>query len=227
MNNHSNQKGFTPLEKTVKFSRSFPTRRDSLTGFTMVEALVAITVLTIGVTGVLSLLAQSLVNADYAKNQITAFFLAQEGQELVIGKRNTNRLQGKIDPVNTLGNNDLGNEGDNPLYWLKEMRRCFGACYIGTADENFSKPKSFKKCVESVDSEDDSICPVLNLTPNGFYGYDGGDPTIFTREIQVTPFMVSGEEPKERGATVRVTIKWRDRPASPNRSFTLNSIIFR
>lgn len=194
----------------------------------MIEALVAITVLTIGVTGVLSLLAQSLVNADYAKNQITAFFLAQEGQELVIGKRNTNRLQGKIDPVNTLGSDEPEDEDLDPtLYWLKGMRRCFGACYIGTADEDFSKPKRFHKCEEPVDSEDDSICPVLNLTPNGFYGYDGGDPTIFTREIQVMPFMVSGEEPEERGALVRVTVKWRDRPASPDRSFTLNSIIFR
>lgn len=189
----------------------------------MIEALVAITVLTIGVTGVLSLLAQSLVNADYAKNQITAFFLAQEGQELVIGKRNINRLQGKTSGVNILGSVD--EDGANE-YWLDGMRRCSTACSIGTADNvgtlNQLEPKRFELC-------EGGLCPVMRLNDNGFYGYnEDGEDTIFTRTIAVDPFdPLPNDDDEERMARVTVTVTWRDRPASPDRSFTLNSIIFR
>lgn len=187
----------------------------------MIEALVAITVLTIGVVQTLSILSSSLVNADYAKNQITAFFLAQEGQELVIGKRNVNRLNGKTNPVNTLGDQDSDNDADADDYWLKGMRRCFDACYIGTADI-VNQPKRFQNC--------DGACPKLKLNPNGFYGYlEDGEDTIFTREITVTPFSVLGETPdnSERGAAVQVTVRWHDRPSAPERSFTINSFIYR
>lgn len=180
----------------------------------MVEALVAITVLTIGVVGTLSVLSQSLINADYAKNQITAFFLAQEGQELVIGKRNNNRLTGFTD-----------GEPGNDQYWLSGLTVCAEACYIGTADEGNVNSKEFSQC------ESGGVCQVINLNDNGFYGYQfetggAGSPTIFRREIQVTPFTVT-EETIERGATVRSTVIWNDRPGGEQREFTINSIIYR
>ncbi|HNZ55582.1 MAG TPA: prepilin-type N-terminal cleavage/methylation domain-containing protein [Candidatus Paceibacterota bacterium] len=52
-------------------------------GFTMVEALVAISILLIAVVGPLSLLATALRDSVYIRNEITANYLAQEGLEII------------------------------------------------------------------------------------------------------------------------------------------------
>jgi prepilin-type N-terminal cleavage/methylation domain-containing protein len=58
--------------------------RDELRrGFSMIETLVAITMLTLAVTAPLTLAGQGLIAANYAKDQVTAFNLAQEAIELV------------------------------------------------------------------------------------------------------------------------------------------------
>ena len=52
-------------------------------GFTIVEALVAITILLIAVVGPLSLLSIALRDSIYIRNEITANYLAQEGLEVI------------------------------------------------------------------------------------------------------------------------------------------------
>ena len=52
-------------------------------GFTMVESLVAITILLIAVIGPLSLLATALRDSVYLKNEIVANYLTQEGLEVI------------------------------------------------------------------------------------------------------------------------------------------------
>ena len=56
-------------------------------GFTLVEALVAITILIVGVIGPLSLAAQGIGDGIFARNQVAANYLAQEALEIVINKR--------------------------------------------------------------------------------------------------------------------------------------------
>ena len=62
-------------------------------GFTLIETLVAISVLVVAVTGPLTLASQSLFAAVYAKDQTTAFYLAQEAVEMVRNKRDNNLLK--------------------------------------------------------------------------------------------------------------------------------------
>lgn len=59
-------------------------------GFTLIEALVAITILLVGVIGPLGLAAQGIADGLFAKNQIIANHLAQEGIELIINRRDSN-----------------------------------------------------------------------------------------------------------------------------------------
>lgn len=60
-------------------------------GFTLIETFVAITILMIAVLGPMSIIAKFYADNTYAKNQIAASFLAQDGMETVINliKHNT------------------------------------------------------------------------------------------------------------------------------------------
>lgn len=62
------------------------------TGFTLIETMVAITILTMAVVAPMSLASQSLSSAYYARDQVTAFHLAQEGIEAVRAARDSKIL---------------------------------------------------------------------------------------------------------------------------------------
>ncbi len=64
-------------------------------GFTLVEAMVAITILLIGVVGPLSILGRGIADGLFARNQIAANFLAQEALELITNFNQNNIFAGK------------------------------------------------------------------------------------------------------------------------------------
>lgn len=59
-------------------------------GFTLIETMVAISLLMVALMAPMSLASQSLTAAYYARDQITAFYLAQEGIEIVRSVRDAN-----------------------------------------------------------------------------------------------------------------------------------------
>ncbi|MEK7121027.1 MAG: prepilin-type N-terminal cleavage/methylation domain-containing protein [Patescibacteria group bacterium] len=65
------------------------------TGLTLIETLVAISVLMVAVSGALSLSYKSLSSASFAKDQITAYYLAQDGMESIKNIRDENLLRGR------------------------------------------------------------------------------------------------------------------------------------
>src|SRR3989344_8001432 len=58
-------------------------------GFTLVEMLVAISIFTISILGMMSVLGSSIANTNYAKRKIIATYLAQEGIEYIRNMRDT------------------------------------------------------------------------------------------------------------------------------------------
>lgn len=58
-------------------------------GFTLVETLVAISIFSISILGLLSVLASGISNTTYAKQKMTADYLAQEGIESIRNMRDT------------------------------------------------------------------------------------------------------------------------------------------
>ena len=59
-------------------------------GFTLIETFVAVLILVFAVIGPLGLLSKAIADGNYAKNQVTAYYLAQEAVELFINQRDRN-----------------------------------------------------------------------------------------------------------------------------------------
>ena len=72
------------MKKNNKLNKSF-----TRTGFTLVETLVAISIFTTSILGLMSVLAYSISNTNYVKQKIIASYLAQEGIEYVRSMRDT------------------------------------------------------------------------------------------------------------------------------------------
>jgi type II secretory pathway pseudopilin PulG len=62
-------------------------------GFTVLESIVAILVLSLSISGVFSAVRQSLSQATIAKDEVRAFYLAQEAVEIIRSQRDANRLE--------------------------------------------------------------------------------------------------------------------------------------
>ena len=65
-------------------------------GFTLVETLVAISIFTMSILGLMSVLASGISNINYATNKMAASYLAQEGIEYVRNIRDTDSLYTSI-----------------------------------------------------------------------------------------------------------------------------------
>jgi type II secretory pathway pseudopilin PulG len=151
-----------------------------LSGFTMIETLVAVTILLVSIVGPITLAQQSLSSSSFAKDQVTAFYLAQESMEYVRNVRDTNSFQGSgwLDNLT-----DDGNECDN-------------GCKID-GRLNFDNFDAIQSC------SDDS-CRVM--VKNGIYGHEtGGDweNSIFSRKITIEEKILDQE------AIVTVEINWK------------------
>src|SRR3989344_8567617 len=81
--------------KNFQFSIfNFQTKRKS-GGFTIIESLVAIAILVLAITATASAIQTSISSYIFSKDQIIAFYLAQEGLEQVRNIRDENALVGR------------------------------------------------------------------------------------------------------------------------------------
>lgn len=63
-------------------------------GFTLIETLVAISVLLLSISAPLTIASHGLANARFARDQVTAFYLAQDAVEYIRNLRDKNSLSG-------------------------------------------------------------------------------------------------------------------------------------
>ena len=185
-------------------------------GFTLVETLVAISILSLAITGPMVIAQKGIGSSIYARDQVTAFYLAQEAVEYVRNVRDTNRIGGY-----TGG-------------WLWEFgpsgANCFdpNKCQIDSTQLSFTSPApgASNAAIQACNYQNQSgVCQPIDFnSATNFYGYGGTTgswtPTQFTRAVDIKE-IVPGVE-----AIITVTISWQTVIFAPLESFTVAEHIF-
>ena len=173
-------------------------------GFTLLETIVAIIILSVTISAFISAVVKSLQVYEDARLRFTAARIAQEGMELVYSKV-TNHV-----------NDALTNP---PVDWKTNL--------VGDWEADATKPDQLdpSKKFDAVSGPLRYICVIANPPQDkGKYGYckNGGDvkvPGDFTRDVQVLP--IGGAYEKVR---IVVTIRWKTRISSEQ--YSLESAVF-
>lgn len=159
---------------TSKFLKNKSLRR----GFTLVETLIAIGILLVAVVGPISLIGDALHKLYYAKDEMIAINLAQEGVEVARQKRDTNMLSGVL--WNTgLAVND---------YWVDATLAKITAC--GTNPCNAARKKVYVSSVGTYVQ--------AGSVPAG------STATVFNRDVMIT----AGSLPSGDDLQVTSTVTW-------------------
>ena len=156
-------------------------------GFTLIESLIAITVMLVAVVAPMSLAQDGITAARLAQDQIIAFYLAQEGVEVVRNMRDENKLAG-------------GDQLDGPLQdcVVNPLNPAERGCVI---DATRIVGTTF-----DVDPCTGGVCPPIRSNDEK-YTYDSSaiyEDTKYTREIRVWYV----ENPDRKDAKVEVIVTW-------------------
>ena len=74
-------------------------QKDIKKGFTLLEVLIAIFIMSVGIAGVMTLITQTIFLSTLSSSKLTAAYLTQEGIELVRNIRDGNLLKQRNDPL--------------------------------------------------------------------------------------------------------------------------------
>ena|SRR3989344_2445689 len=159
---HGNDKGDINTCKSSVFRNLPPTtyHLPPNRAFTLIETLVAISILMIAVASPLTIAQKGLASAIYAKDQIIASYLAQDAIEYII---------------NASGKNVA--DGNGWLNGITGNGKCDTGCKIST-DIDFTSTGAIENC--------GGACPVLKYDKSShIYSHTLVDDSPFTRTVKV------------------------------------------
>jgi prepilin-type N-terminal cleavage/methylation domain-containing protein len=150
-------------------------------GFTLVEILISILVISIGVVGAYIAIQRGIGAIDFSYSRLEAANLAQEGVEIVKNIRDTNLLERRTATTTP---------------WSE-----------GLADGNYEVQYSDSSQEDPSLSPCPGICDYNNLhflkkTDGGFYNYNSGTPTKFKRKVYL-------EKVGDDKIKIYVTVYWK------------------
>ena len=140
-------------------------------GFTIIELVISIFVLSVGVVGVFTAFSIILILTSDATNRLTATYLTQEGIEVVRNIRDTNWLN-----MDTCASGGFPANGAScPATWIDALEGCDMGCevdYTTTGTGSNLVGPIFGNYLNIEDASD-------------FYGYGTGSPTKFKRKVKI------------------------------------------
>lgn len=184
-------------------------------GFSLIETLIAVSILMIAIAGPLSLVQAGLFSSNHQRNQVTAIYLAQEAIEFIKNVRDGNSYT-QYDTTSYSWLRSPDAVGALPLLSTTvptNPGQCNGlGCYV----DPHKGSGVFVKPVYS----GSNLFLNLNIT-NGISTYSyatAGTPTTFQRIVKIS--QNSNDE-----ATITVTVYWTDHGLQ--RSYTISDIIYK
>jgi hypothetical protein len=168
-------------------------------GFTLVEAMVAISILMVAVVSPLTIAQKGLSSAIYSKDQMVASYLAQDAIEYIKYLRDVN-VQKILD-------------GDTTITWLEGLGSCSNSCKVDSAKGN----------VSAIGSGSDKADLYIQKDENGVFVYythvsGTNEKSKFRREVSI--ITSDGVE-----ALIKVKVYWGG-SGSSNNSITVKTYIY-
>ncbi len=178
------------------------------------ETLVAVLLLIVALAGPLTIASRGATAARVAKDQIIAYYLAQDAIEYVRFKRDSACLTAPTDQP--CPNATWLSGGSSPT---------LSACTSGTCTIETAGTPAVQSCTPSATSPS---CDELYInTTSKFYTHvsSGNTKTIYKRRVTITSPVISGGRPDE--AVVTVTVLWKNvNNPTVERSIVLTENIF-
>lgn len=169
-------------------------------GFSLLETIVAIGILTVVVSGIMNLVYQGSTSSRLQTDQVTATYLAADAIEYVRSLRDTYWLE------------NIGDNTFNDWVLSSPISSCVDGCIIDTRIDN----DFINSCGE--------ICQPLDYDEGtGLYGYGDGSPSRFTRKVEIVPITNSGSDVYE--VKVTATVSWQ-RSSEQNYQIQIQQYLF-
>lgn len=150
----------------------YTTQHKHTRGFTLVEVLIAVSILSIAILATFAAVSNSMRATNFTEDQTVAYYLADEALEYIRHRRDSNAIA-HINAVASGGS----------VAWLTGVAQVAGdpcstgkVCYVDVAANTIST------CSSTAAS-----CPVLSYnSTSGIYGYTSGTATQYRRSITIT-----------------------------------------
>ena len=184
-------------------------------GFTLIETIVALSLITAAVVGPVFLITKGLYSASFSKNRLIASNLAQEGIESARAVRENNMICGFLN-------------SDPNFDWLRGSdgsgRMAGSGLTVDTTQ--FYIITCNGQIITNPQIRSDIGCSnILKMDTSGHYGYIGTNSTVFTRCLDVTPASSDdGIIPKADIADITSTVNWNER--GQNNTFVVKERLY-
>jgi prepilin-type N-terminal cleavage/methylation domain-containing protein len=196
--------------------------KSSQSGFSLVETLVAITILLLVIIGPMTISSSTAKSTSFASEQVQAFFLAQEGIEIVIKERDSALLKQFLPNINPSYNPNawddfVGNVGTSPLDDCFKASNTDG-CGLDLNDDG--------TLYSNIDCGAGNACALKYYDSSGRakYTHDSavGVGTKFTRKIYMDHV---GGSPSDE-VQVRSVVEWRTGSLKDSQQVEVETYLF-